>query len=159
MVPCVAGPIHRYMTSAPGCWAKHGELSAFLLSTPSAASYRRLCADAYAVQHPGQPGPQATQSVGGHLVDLFGLLELGVSLDRMSVVLERGIARKGFFTWLTPPSFDGARTILFMLDQLADPERAAHEWATSAWRAWAAHHAQVRAWYESLSKMTGGRGV
>jgi uncharacterized protein DUF5946 len=53
IVTKIDGPIHRYMASAPGCWAKHGQVSAHLLSDSQAAPYRQLCADAYAVQHPG----------------------------------------------------------------------------------------------------------
>ena len=138
------------MTSAPGCWAKHGELSARHLSDPDGAHYRQLCGDAYAIQHPGQPGPQAIQSVGAHLVSLFAQLELGLSQSRASAIMERGIRLKGHFTWLIPPSFDGAHTIVFMLANLHDPPFAAREWATSAWKAWAPHHAQVRTWYDDL---------
>jgi Family of unknown function (DUF5946) len=156
IVARIDGPIHRYMTSAPGCWAKHGELSAYHLSDPGASDYRQLCADAYAVQHPGQPGPQATQSVGGHLVNLFAQLKVGLPVARAAAIIERGIRQKGYFAWLTPPSFEGAHTILFMLANLHDPRRAAHEWAASAWKAWAPHHAQVRAWYEDLSRGHGG---
>jgi hypothetical protein len=105
MVPRIDGPVHRYMTSAPGCWAKYGEVCAHHLSDPGAGHYRQWCADAYAVQHPGQPGPQAIQSVGGHLVSLLAQLELGLPLSRASALMERGIQLKGYFAWLTPPSF------------------------------------------------------
>jgi hypothetical protein len=150
IVPRIEGPIHRYMTSAPGCWAIHGDVSAHLLSNPSAGPYRQLCVDAYAVQHPGQSGPQAIQSVGGHLVSLLAQIELDLPLSRAAVIMERGIRQKGFFKWLTPPTFDGAKTVLYMHARLADPAPAAREWASSAWRAWAPHHAQVRAWYDAL---------
>ena len=151
-VPRIEGPIHRYMTSAPGCWASFGEVCAHHLSDPEASRYRQLCADAYAVQHPGQPGPQATQSVGGHLVSLLAQLEYGLPVPRASALLERGIRRKGYFTWLAPPSFDSMHTVLFMLANLHDPAWAAREWAASAWKAWALHHTQVRAWYAELSR-------
>jgi len=70
-VPRIEGPIHRYMTSAPGCWAMFGELQARILSDPAAAPHRQFCADSFAVEHPGTPGPNAIQSVGGHLVSLL----------------------------------------------------------------------------------------
>lgn len=151
IVPIVDGPIHRYMTSAPGCWAAYGEVAAHFLTDTAAGAYRQLCVDAYAVQHPGQPGPQATQSVGVHLVSLLAQLELSLPVERSWAVLERGIQQKGFFTWLTPPTFEAAYTVLFMRTNLDDPLWAAREWAVSAWRAWAAHHAHVRAWYDELS--------
>jgi hypothetical protein len=123
-----------------------------LLSDAAAGAYRQLAVDAYAVQHPGQPGPQATQSVGGHLVSLYSQLEARQPIARAAAVLTRGIEQKGFFTWLTPPSFEGGHTILFMRDHLDNPALAAREWAQSAWRAWSAQHAQVRAWYDKLAK-------
>ena len=151
IVPRIEGPVHRYMTSSPGCWALNGEVAARHLADPAASSYRQLCVDAYAVQHPGVPGPQAIQSVGGHLVSLHAQVELGLPIARASAALERGIRRKGYFRWLTPPSFHGALTVLFMAANLDDPASAARAWAESAWRAWAPHHAQVRAWYDDLS--------
>jgi hypothetical protein len=99
------------------------------------------------------------QSVGGHLVSLFAQLELGLPLARASAILDRGIQQKGYFTWLTPPSFDGADTVLFMASNLHDAPWAAREWAASAWKAWAAHHTQVRAWYSDLSRSLGTRSA
>lgn len=151
-LPRLDGPVHRYMTSAPSCWAAYGELCAHLLSDPAAAGYRQLCADTYAVQHPGQPGPQAIQSVGGHLVSLHAQLDLGLPVSRSSVLLEAGIRMKGYFSWLTPPSFEGGRSVRFMLDHLQRAEPAAREWALSAWNAWREHHPQVRTWFEDLTK-------
>jgi hypothetical protein len=151
MVPRIDGPIHRYMTSAPGCWAMFGELNARYLSDPAAVPYRKLCADAYAVQHPGTPGPQAIQSVALHLVSLYGQLELGQSSEVAHCLMERGVRFKGRFHWLTPPTFKDARTIAFMLAHLDDPLPAAREWAASAWQAWAAHHDQIRAWQDVVS--------
>jgi hypothetical protein len=124
-----------------------------------AGRYRQLCVDAYAVQHPGQPGPQAIQSVGGHLVSLLAQIELNLPLSRSAALLERGVRRKGLFTWLTPPTFDSAHTVLFMQANLGDPAWAAREWAASAWRAWAPHHAQVRAWYDELSRKLDARSA
>ena len=66
--------------------AKHGELAAHHLSDPHASDYRQLCADAYAVQHPGRPGLQATQSVGGHLVNLFAQVEVGLPVARAAAI-------------------------------------------------------------------------
>ena len=159
VVPRVDGPIHPYMTSAPGCWEKYGEVCAHHLSDADASGYRQLCADAFAVQHPGQPGPQAIQSVGGHLVSLLAQLELGIPLSRASALLERGMQLKGYFSRLTPPSFEGAHTVLYMLAHLHDPSRTAREWAASAWKAWAAHHGQVRTWYDDLSRKLDARSA
>jgi uncharacterized protein DUF5946 len=152
VVPWITGPVHRYMTSAPGCWAMYGELAAHFFSDVGwGEEERQNCADTFAVQHSGTPGPQAIQSVGGHLVGLYARLELGLTVDRAREVMRRGIIAKGFFRWLTPPSFRNTHTVAFMLAHQNDPARS-REWAASAWQAWAAQHKQVRAWYETLAR-------
>ncbi|MFI4971928.1 MAG: DUF5946 family protein [Hyphomicrobiales bacterium] len=150
LVPRVEGPVHRYMTSAPGCWAMHGEISARLLSDRGAIGFRQLCVDAYAVQHPGTPNPQAIQSVAGHLMSLHAQLERGLPSASAPALLQRATQPKAQYHWLEPPSFEGRRTIGHMLANTGDPGRAAREWASDAWQAWAAHHAQVRVWYDRL---------
>lgn len=153
IVARVDGPTHRYMTSAPGCWELYGEVCAHHLSDPNGASYRQLCVDAYAVQHPGQPGPQATQSVGVHLISLLCQFELDLPPARASALMTRGTLSKGSsFTWLAPPSFDDAHTVQFMHANLDRAPSAAREWAESAWRAWSAHHRHVRLWYDELQQ-------
>lgn len=150
VVPRVAGAVHRYMTSAPGCWEAYGEVCAHHMGDPNGGSYRHWCADAFAVQHPGVPGPQAIQSVGMHLVSLYVKLERREPAGRAAAILQRGIAQKGYLHWLTPPSFEGVRTVLDMRDHLDDAENAARAWAESAWAAWAPHHPQVRTWHDEL---------
>jgi hypothetical protein len=149
IVPRIAGPIHRYMTSAPGCWALWGELNARLLSDPSTAPYRQLCVDAYAVQHPGTPGPQAEQSVAVHLISLYAQLELGFPSDRMPSIVDSMLRTKDGFHWLTPPAFDSALTVAVVLKSARNLRVEAREWATSAWHAWSAHHSQIRQWHEA----------
>jgi Family of unknown function (DUF5946) len=151
MVPRTEGPIHRYMTSAPACWAMFGELNAHYLSDPASVHYRQLCADAYAVQHPGTLGPQAIQSGALHLMSLCAQLERGLPPEVASRLIQRGTRLKGRFHWLRPPTFSDARTIAFMLAHLDDPRPAAREWSASAWRAWTVHHHQIRAWYDVVS--------
>src|SRR5690348_10328833 len=100
----IDGPVHRYMTSAPGCWSRYGELLGALAIAPSLQLARAMCVDAYAAQHPGTPNPQAIQSVAVHLVNIFGYV-----VKNKPVGIPRMVAHKGAFHWLTPPSFDGAR--------------------------------------------------
>ena len=99
------------------------------------------------------PGPQAIQSVGGHLVSLYAQLERGESIAYASAVVERGIRRKGFFHWLRPPSFAEALTVVDVQQRLDDPPRAARDWVQSVWAAWSAHHGQVRTWHEALARL------
>ncbi len=72
VVPDGDGPIHRYMTASPGCWRIHAELGA---GGFPASPRSPLTVDAYAVTHPGVPGPQSTPSVWVHLVTLCAVLE------------------------------------------------------------------------------------
>src|SRR6266540_6897279 len=62
-VPDEDGPTHDYMLSAPVCWRTYGELQARFGAEGVGWRTRKLAADAYAVQHPGVPGPRSSQSV------------------------------------------------------------------------------------------------
>jgi hypothetical protein len=148
LVPRVAGPVHRYMTSAPGCWALWGALNARLMSEPSHGPYRQLIVDTYAVQHPGTPGPRAIQSVGAHLVSLYAQLERGFPSDRFPRGIESLIRAKGSFHWLAPPSFVGASSVADIVDSEPNLEDRGRAWATSVWQAWTPHHEQVKFWYD-----------
>ena len=152
LVPRIDGPIHPYMTSAPGCWAIFGEVNARYLAHQSQAVYRQLCADTFAVQHPGtETVRQAVQSVCVHLISLYAQLELGVPTERMPVHLRPALeSREERYHWLAPPSFENSLTVAFMASTDKDPLFAAREWAQSAWDAWSAYHAQVKAWYDSF---------
>ena len=152
IVPRIDGPIHSYMTSAPGCWAIFGEVNARYFANATAVSYRQLCADSYAVQHPGSSTVrQAVQSVCVHLMSLYAQLELGFPPERMAIHNRPALEQRGErYHWLTPPSFENSLTVGFMLSSDKEPLEAAREWAQSAWSAWSGHHAQVRTWYDAF---------
>ena len=152
VVPKVDGPVHRYMTSAPGCWVLWGTVNARILSDEGAIEHRQFCVDAYAVQHPGGDKPQAIQSVVGHLTSLYVRLELKGSLSDASRAMEAVIRRKGRFHRLDPPSFAGARTVADVAQQLDRLPEAARAWAADAWHAWHAHHAQIREWHAVMRR-------
>jgi hypothetical protein len=143
-VPRIDGPVHRYMTSAPGCWERYGELLGVLAIRPSLTATRIMCVDAYAAQHPGTPNPQAIQSVAIHLVNMHGYL-----VRRRAPGPPRVVGHKGEFPWLNPPSFASARTVLDMPVGGSDEEieAAARQWVESVWAAWSAQHAQVAGWF------------
>ena len=151
-VPRIEGPIHPYMTSAPGCWLIFGEVNARYFGNEAAASYRQLCADAFAVQHPGiATVRQAVQSVCVHLMSLYAQLELGIPSERMPIHNRPALEQRGErYHWLTPPSFENSLTVRSMLSSDKEPLEAAREWAQSAWSAWSEHHAQVRAWHDTI---------
>jgi ribosomal protein S18 acetylase RimI-like enzyme len=87
MVPAGDGPTHRYIGAAPG-----------------------LTVDAYAVQHPGVPGPQAIRSVAGHLIALHFVLERDVAPDRATRALRWAATKRDAFRWLDPPPSPGPLT-------------------------------------------------
>jgi hypothetical protein len=68
--------------------------------------------DAYAVQHPGQPSPQAIQSVVVHLLTLYGVFVAGVAIDKTAWIRQRALRKRredkrDRMGWLSPPSFAG----------------------------------------------------
>ena len=78
LVPRVSGAAHKYIGALAGGWAIYGEVLAKEYSEYRILrSAHRLTVDAYAVQHPGNPNPQAIQSVTIHLVGLYLVLQLG----------------------------------------------------------------------------------
>lgn len=150
--PDIEGPTHRYAESSPGCWAAYGEVLAREYSDQAYARLHRLTVDTYAVQHPGRPGPQTIQSVAGHLISLYLILEQGRAMEYGTRAMGLVTQRKGHYSWLDPPVLMGRVTV-------ADVQRAqcleehqawVQKWAESAWQAWASHHAVVRMWADEL---------
>jgi hypothetical protein len=149
----VDGPVHRYLESSPACWAAYGEVLERQYSDPAYDVVHGLTVDAYAVQHPGRRSPQTIQSAAVHLIRLRLILEVGVSTEAAIGAMQAAASRKGAYHWLEPPAERGARTIA---DVRAAPTPAEHAervraWALDAWRAWAAHHHQIRAWLPAVA--------
>jgi Family of unknown function (DUF5946) len=152
-VPRSAGPAHRYMLAAPGCWAAYGRVIAFIAENPELRAAQQYAVDAYAVQHPGIATPQAIQSVACHLISLYAYLEAGRSPAEAPALLRRLTRFKGGYAWLDPPaSFEGRNVLDLARAGASDFAPAAHEWAESAWRAWQPHRARVAAWYAAYGR-------
>jgi hypothetical protein len=153
LVPDIDGPVHRYMTASPGCWKAYTELTAGNLP-PS--SYAGLVVDAYAISHPGVPGPQATPSVWIHLTTLCFILERGWPVARATWL--RGFGADAFdrWPWLARPDAMGE---VSAIDVTGAVERgdldAARDltgrWVFGAWAAWSAHHDEIRARADALA--------
>ncbi len=144
LVPDEDGPIHRYMTASPGCWRIYTELGA---SGPPASPLAALSVDAYAVTHPGTPGPQSTPSVWIHLVTLCLVLERGWRVDQAIRLRRIGADSFDGWGWLEPPTSMGEITAVD-LACAPDPAAAADlagRWVDGAWAAWADHQPAVRA--------------
>jgi hypothetical protein len=148
LVPLMEGPTHPYMESSPGCWHIFGQLLAHQFAEPSSQLLRRLTADSFAVQHPGHPSPQATNSVCVHLISLCLIVEQARTVEYAERVMAEAIRTQAKLFWLAPPASLGAVTVA----DLAAIEGSAHDdvrvraWAESAWSAWTPHHATVRSW-------------
>ena len=151
----INGPIHRYMTSAPACWQRYGELLNVLYGQATHQATLIMCVDTYAAQHPGTQNPQAIQSVGVHLLNMYGYLVCG----RPITIPQKTLSERAFHSiappssrasyWLEPPSFAATLTVFDM--PISGPSDAmatgAHSWAESVWEAWSAHHDQIAEWY------------
>lgn len=147
VLPGLEGPTHDYMESSPACWAIYGEVLAREYSDITYRAVHRLTVDTYAVQHPGGDSPQAIQSVGAHLVSMYLMLELGYSSSRATAVLKAAVEAGGF-EHLERPAHSGELTVAHVAQANTAMEHIerVHEWSTSVWNAWSAHHALVKAW-------------
>jgi hypothetical protein len=157
LVPDEDGPVHRYMTASPGCWRIYTELTAGNLPPVPMSG---MAVDAYAVTHPGVPGPQSTPSVWIHLATLCFVLERGWPVTR--AVRLRTIAADAFdgWPWLERPDRMGDVTVVDVAAAVAggDLERAGDltaTWVGEAWKAWSVHQAAVRARADVLSSLLG----
>jgi hypothetical protein len=142
-VPDIDGPSHRYMLASPGCWAAFTELA---ISGPVPSPYGALITDAYAVQHPGVPNPQATQSVWVHLITLHLALERGWPPHRLVDLRRLAADGSGGWQWLVPPASLGTVTAIDAARADADAVGdIVRRWVEGAWGAWEADHDAVRA--------------
>ena len=143
-LPAAAGPAHPYIGASPECWALYGRALERAYSDPREREVLQLVVDAYACQHPGEPGRRSAQSVGIHLMTLCLFVEQGAEPREGSKLHGRMVERPEL-TWLEPPRDRGSVTVAAMIGT-ADYHAAAWEWARAVWSAWSAHHETVRGW-------------
>lgn len=153
VVPIIDGPVHRYMTAAPGCWRAYTELLGGGLPPSPAAG---LIVDAYAVTHPGVPGPQSTPSVWTHLLTLCFVLERRWPVDQAIRLRRLAADSIRAWPWLTPPAAMGDVTAidLWRAIEASDGGQAIDltgRWVEGAWSAWADHHPAVRSRADALA--------
>jgi hypothetical protein len=114
--------------------------------------------DAYAVQHPGQPSPQAIQSVVVHLLTLYGVFVAGVAIDKTAWIRQRALRKRredkrDRMGWLSPPSFAGSLTINDIVQAPTPSLRSeqANKYIKSVWSVWSKKHgATIAHWYEEF---------
>lgn len=140
------GPTHRYIESSPACWATYGEVLAREYSDKAYFVVHEFTADAYAVQHPGQPSPQTIQSVSVHLIRLCLMLEQGLDPKRANDAIKAAVERE--YVWLAPPAMPGTITVadVYKANDVEQHLRLVRDWAAAAWGAWSAHHDTIRLW-------------
>lgn len=133
---------HRYIRSAPECWAAFGEVLAREYEHPVLfGAVHQLTVDAYAAQHPEN---QPAKSLVSHLVSLYSILERGGAGPAAIKAFVEG--RREFPTLVTPTDL-GPLTIA---DVAAAEEPDTHRdtvrhWARQVWGAWSGEHSRIAA--------------
>jgi hypothetical protein len=136
------------MTSSPACWAAFGRVLEAEYSMPDLMPIHRLSVDAYAVQHPGDPGDRrAVQSVGLHLARLWRQLEWPAPPAETNEVMKGFAARKASLVYLAPPA-RFTTTIADVAPFAGTPRHGETTlaWARATWADWGAHHDTIKAW-------------
>ncbi|MCB0175775.1 MAG: hypothetical protein KDJ97_35050 [Anaerolineae bacterium] len=157
-LPKEIGPTHRYIGASAGCWAVFSALNNAGEPPLTLAPTNILLVDAYAVQHPGQPSPQAVQSVAVHLLALYGVLVKDIGVDQAVWVKQRALrpgksGKQGRFTWLSPPPLAETLTVVDIVNGATPAARTelVARYVTQVWEMWAQKHAAVIAdWYETF---------
>lgn len=137
----ITGLTHRYMASAPGCWAIYGEVLAKEFNDPSYFVVHQLTVDAYAVQHPGGDNAQARQSVIVHLATLWGYFEQGLEDHQTLVKLRKRISQRNSFPLLEPPP-NYNLTVIDVAGALTAEQHCKYvkAWALDVWQIWSNRH-------------------
>jgi hypothetical protein len=156
LVPNIDGPVHAYMTSAPGCWKLYGEILAKEYSTENYDPIvHRITVDTYAVQHPGVPEKRAINSVNFHLIRLFLIFEKNLETSQANSVMQQVSNNEELhklFTWLESPTFEKTLTVTDVIHatSMEEHKRLVNEWGLSVWNVWKKKHGTV---IESLSNI------
>ncbi len=148
LYPDMDGPVHRYMSSSPGCWSVYGEVLAREYSDPTYFEVHRLTVDAYAVQHPGSTDRQSIQSVGVHLIRLCLFLEHGLTAENANDAMLEAGKDKHSFIFLEPPQSLGSITAadVYKAGSATEHKAIVREWAQTTWEAWSVHHDTIGEW-------------
>ncbi|MGD8380220.1 MAG: DUF5946 family protein [Gammaproteobacteria bacterium] len=146
--PDIDGPVHRYMSSSPGCWSVYGEILAREYGDPAYFEVHRLTVDAYAVQHPGSADRQSIQSVGLHLIRLCLFLEHGLTAENANEAMLEAGKNKHLLVFLERPQSFGLITAedVYQAKSAKKHKAIVREWAQNAWEAWSMHHDMIREW-------------
>ena len=156
LLPPSNGAVHRYVGASAACWELFAALNNAGEPPLAPSPLNGLLTDAYMVQHPGVPSPQAIQSVAVHLLALYGVLERDMPPRqalwiRLQAVNERYGQKHDRFHWLTPPSFANSLTVLDIVQPPTPGERTAvlQQYVPSILSRWMADYAEtIEVWYD-----------
>lgn len=147
LVPVADGPVHAYMSAAPGCWSLYGSVLEWRYATGAArnAEVSQWLVDAYAAQHATNADRRNRQSVALHLISLCAAFEHGMPAEHRQRLIGNLAHRE--YPLLNPPVTSFAITVRDVADS-SDSDRSGvvQQWARTTWDAWTKHHELVRSW-------------
>ena len=80
LYPAFDGATHAYIGASAGCWAVYTEVLAREYQDMRFMRVHQQTVDAYTVQHPGVEERRATRSVAVHLISIYLIFLLKVSV-------------------------------------------------------------------------------
>lgn len=139
------GVTHRYLASSAGCWARYGEVLAREYGNAALMHIHPLTVDAYAVQHPGERGPQTIQSLNAHLASLYAHFQHSEPLERLADIRRRVVALGEGLIWLAPPAFGHTVTVneVWSVRTEEGHVTAVRRWASAALAYWRDEHDRI----------------
>lgn len=139
MVENIPGQPHKYIGASQGCWNLYGQILALEYTSFQYPSLtHRLTVDTYAIQHPGYPGKQSSQSVHGHLLSLYFIFMKNASGKEATDKINQFLSKAHVYSWLEPPVPNGTLTVSDVLKsgQINLHEKLVREWAEDVWNCW-----------------------
>lgn len=140
------GQPHKYIGANQSCWDLYGQI---LAKEYGEFNYpqltHRLTVDTYAIQHPGQPSRQSTQSVNVHLISLYLIMAKGYDGETATKRIGEILSSEPKFEWLEPPVPNGQKTVIDVLkaNNKDEHEIKVREWAEDVWASWFSKHGQT----------------
>ena len=141
----VDGPVHKYLISSPGCWAKYGEVLAREYENSEYMAVHALTVDAYALQHPGIENLRTINSANIHLASMYCHFKLGKSIGELSQVKQKLTKHKDQFVWMDPPENVSEITVADILESESASEhrKSVLKWSEYIYEQWEAHHSYI----------------
>lgn len=146
------GPVHKYLSPSPACWARYGEVLAREYSDRDYWPVHRLLTDAYCGQHSIGEDRRARQSLYLHLTGLMLHFEDRAANETIIAFLRKASKSDHVFPHLSTPqaNFDVSITEVHNAADAVSHGKAAGTYARRVYDAWAPHHSKFRALFEEV---------